>query len=72
MSEEKIKTRADGSIDTAYYMERSRKIRSEEAHGIFKGLGGGISTLPDTIFLMIGQTIRKIHPWLSNWKSRIQ
>lgn len=27
-----IKTRADGSIDTAFYMARGRRMRSETAH----------------------------------------
>jgi len=27
-----IRTRADGSIDTAHYMQRGRRMRSEQAH----------------------------------------
>ncbi len=27
-----IRTRADGSIDTAYYMTRGRQMRSKQAH----------------------------------------
>ena len=30
-----ILTRADGSIDTAYYMARGRRMRSEAAHALF-------------------------------------
>ena len=29
-----IKTRADGSIDTAFYMARGRQMRSEQARGM--------------------------------------
>lgn len=30
-----IRTRPDGSIDTAYYMARGRHMRSQAAHDIF-------------------------------------
>ncbi|MGP6088860.1 hypothetical protein [Antarctobacter jejuensis] len=30
-----IRTRPDGSIDTAYYMARGRRMRSEAAHALF-------------------------------------
>lgn len=31
-----IRTRADGSIDTAHYMARGRRMRSEAAHSMFR------------------------------------
>ncbi|GGF55806.1 hypothetical protein GCM10011319_16400 [Mameliella alba] len=31
----KIRTRPDGSIDTAYYMARGRHMRSQAAHAMF-------------------------------------
>ena len=31
-----IKRRQDGSIDTAYYLEMGRKLRSEQAHILVK------------------------------------
>ena len=31
-----IRLRPDGSIDTAYYMSRGRKRRSETAHTLFR------------------------------------
>ncbi|SMX48370.1 hypothetical protein [Maliponia aquimaris] len=31
-----IRTRADGSIDTAYYMQRGRRLRSEAAHALIR------------------------------------
>ncbi|OWU84745.1 hypothetical protein ATO6_10440 [Oceanicola sp. 22II-s10i] len=31
---EDIRTRPDGSIDTAYYIARSRMMRSEQAHSL--------------------------------------
>ncbi|MBY6114719.1 hypothetical protein KUW09_09590 [Mameliella alba] len=34
--QENIRTRADGSIDTAYYMARGRRLRSEAAHAMFQ------------------------------------
>lgn len=33
---ETIKTRPDGSIDTAHYMARGRKLRSKQAHYLAK------------------------------------
>jgi len=38
MQEQTIKLRHDGSIDTAYYMQRGRRLRSEAAHEMAKGL----------------------------------
>ncbi|MEQ9258898.1 MAG: hypothetical protein RIG84_07345 [Roseovarius sp.] len=35
-----IKTRPDGSIDTAHYMQRGRHMRSEQAHAMMGGLLG--------------------------------
>lgn len=32
-----IRTRPDGSIDTAYYIDRGRRLRSEQAHRMVKG-----------------------------------
>lgn len=31
-----LRTRPDGSIDTAYYMARGRRLRSEAAHAMFR------------------------------------
>lgn len=31
-----LRTRPDGSIDTAYYMARGRRMRSEAAHAMFR------------------------------------
>lgn len=35
-TQSQIKTRHDGSIDTAFYMARGRRMRSETAHDIAK------------------------------------
>lgn len=35
---ETIRTRADGSIDTAFYMARGRVARSKQAHHMMSGL----------------------------------
>ena len=35
-SQQDIRVRPDGSIDTAYYMSRGRKHRSETAHTLFR------------------------------------
>ncbi|WP_420324974.1 hypothetical protein [Mameliella sp.] len=32
---DRIRTRPDGSIDTAYYMARGRHMRSQAAHAMF-------------------------------------
>ena len=37
MTNAEIIARPDGSIDTAYYMTRGRKMRSEQAHALIKG-----------------------------------
>ncbi|MCK0150923.1 hypothetical protein MWU54_12860 [Marivita sp. S6314] len=34
----KIRTRPDGSIDTGYYMDRGRKLRSQQAHAMLHPL----------------------------------
>ncbi len=31
-----IRTRADGSIDTGFYMERARHLRSRQAHAMVR------------------------------------
>ncbi len=49
-----IKTRADGSIDTAFYMARGRLMRSEAAHdmgratrrSVARRIAGWIAALP--------------------------
>ena len=38
MQDQTIKTRPDGSIDTAFYMQRGRIQRSEAAHQLVKGI----------------------------------
>jgi len=46
-NETQIKTRADGSIDTAHYMARGRHMRSQQAHGMAtRGSRGLARTLP--------------------------
>ncbi len=42
-----IKTRPDGSIDTAYYMARGRLKRSEAFHTSIKGVGRVLRGTPD-------------------------
>lgn len=32
--------RPDGSIDTGFYLERGRKLRSATAHGLLRGFFG--------------------------------
>lgn len=36
-TQDTIQRRADGSIDTAFYMARGHKMRSEAAHALAKG-----------------------------------
>ncbi len=36
MTDTPLRLRPDGSIDTAYYMERGRRARSEQAHRLFR------------------------------------
>ena len=38
MSNDQIKTRPDGSIDTEFYMNRGRLARSRAAHGGFRNV----------------------------------
>lgn len=38
MQTEKIRTRPDGSINTAFYMQRGRLRRSEAAHQLVKDI----------------------------------
>jgi hypothetical protein len=42
MTETRIKTRPDGSIDTNFYMARGRHMRSEAAHDMAAGLRSAI------------------------------
>lgn len=39
-----IRTRADGSIDTAHYLARGRMARSRQAHRLARRARGGIAT----------------------------
>ena len=38
-----IRTRRDGSIDTAHYIARGRQARSEQAHNMARNAGAGIA-----------------------------
>ena len=56
-----IKTRADGSIDTAYYMARGRLARSEKAHEAGRGFGHlvkTIFTLPERFSVAPGKSAK--------------
>ena len=41
IAETEFRTRADGSIDTAHYMQRGRVLRSEQAHRMLPAPRGG-------------------------------
>ncbi|WP_343080171.1 hypothetical protein [Ostreiculturibacter nitratireducens] len=46
-----IRTRPDGSIDTAYYMARGRLARSEQAHRLARSLVPAARSQPDRSWL---------------------
>ena len=62
MTQTKIIKRADGSINTAHYMNRSRQIRSQEAHNMFKGLG----TLIGAAWRAVFNSTRPVDPSLQD------
>jgi len=69
MTDENPVTRPDGSIDTAYYMERSRRMRSEQAHGIFKGAAKWIASSAKDQIKRATPTTTPIGPRLPNVQS---
>lgn len=40
-----IRTRTDGSIDTAHYMQRGRALRSDQAHRMMRAAAPGQGAL---------------------------
>jgi hypothetical protein len=64
MSDQQIRTRADGSIDTAYYMQRGRRLRSEAAHGMVAGVRTG---MPSPLATATPSPVRTL--WFSGFRS---
>ncbi len=58
MQNDTIKTRPDGSIDTAFYMQRGRVQRSEAAHKLVKDVCDAARVdvpAPQNLFLRLFQ-----------------
>lgn len=51
MTNAEIIARPDGSIDTAYYMARGRRMRSEQAHAMFKATKDQVEDAKKTVIL---------------------
>ena len=63
MTQDQIKTRADGSIDTDYYLAQGRLARSETAHDFGRGLARAIRKLARRLMPQTnGPDQARLHP----------